>query len=134
MKKMNLIFFGFKPKIVYMLFLLFGLLMITSSKINAQYVSQNEAKKLIEKHISELPDNGAVASFNSKNLVNSSNISVREKAAFDNRFGKQLLHYIVNENKSVSDAMKESYKKFSLKNKSIADLMKQEYDQFLFKS
>ncbi len=107
MKKMNLNFLWLKGKMVLPLFLLVGLFMFSATSVSAQYVSESQAAKLIDKHISELPQR--TASLRRADQAMTPKMVQESVNELRHSFGQLILHGL-HSGRSVEDAIAETNK------------------------
>jgi len=106
MKKMNLKFFGLKAKMVLPLFLLMGLFMFSASSLSAQYVSNEEAKQMIDEHMTNLPP--SVHYFKAIGQMPTQQIADEELNSLRRMYGEVLIEKLKNVN-DVALAIEKTY-------------------------
>ena len=103
MKKMNLKLFGFGAKIVLPLFMLFGLFLVSSTSVSAQYVPEAEALGILKQHVDKYGHPALTLSQGEAML--SPEQAERNDAFYRKMFGELLFHHIMTLDYTVADAM-----------------------------
>jgi hypothetical protein len=106
MKKMNLNFSRLGTKIVLPLFMLIGLFLLSASSINAQYVSPDKAKEVVDAHLSKLPPR--TASFRAVGHAMTPAMVDEEMNSLRHRFGQSILRKL-GEDLTVAEAIEKTY-------------------------
>ncbi len=106
MKKMNLNFSRLGTKIVLPLFMLVGLFLLSASAINAQYISSEQAKEVIDAHISKLPPR--TASLRAQGHALTPTMVNEEMNSLRHRFGQSIIKKL-GEGLNVGEAIEKTY-------------------------
>ena len=129
MKKMNFNFLGLKAKIVLPLFLFVGLFMISATSVNAQYVTAEQAKEILDIHLNQLPP--MTASIKKLGQERNSKMAVEDMNLLRHRYGQSIVRKI-GDGFSISNAIEKTYDSAQDRVPAQAiDLVKQEYVDLL---
>jgi len=105
MKKMNLSFLGLKAKIMFPLFLLMGLFMISATSVNAQFVSSVEAQKILDPYLTQLPEE--IHTFSRVNHALTPKMVDEKVNELRHMFGRSIMFKL--DTKDVGEAIKTTY-------------------------